>query len=157
LGKVGYRVILELLRFGREVVAIEVNEEGRFIEEVKSLGVVPVIIGDATRSEFLHKAGVIYADAILPATDDQLANLEIALDAREINPDLKVVMRMFDVELARKVEKGFGIHKNLQRGLSSLGDRGIWKWREPLLEYFRNCGPNHFIVQLFYGGHSIQN
>ncbi len=46
----------------------------------------------------------------LPATDDQLANLEIALDAREINPGIKVVMRMFDVEFARKVEKGFGIH-----------------------------------------------
>lgn len=109
LGKVGYRVILELLRFGKDVVAIEMDPEGQFIEKIKALD-VPVIIGDATRSEFLHKAGVEFADAILPATDDQLANLEVALDAREINPGIKVVMRMFDVELARKVEKGFGIH-----------------------------------------------
>jgi len=109
LGKVGYRVILELLRFGRDVVAIEMDPEGQFIEKIKALD-VPLIIGNATRSEFLHKAGVASADAILPATDDQLANLEIALDAREINPEIKVVMRMFDVELARKVQKGFGIH-----------------------------------------------
>jgi Trk K+ transport system NAD-binding subunit len=109
LGKVGYRVILELLRFGKDVVAIEHDPEGRFIEKVKNLE-VPVIIGDATRSDFIRMAGVEHADAILPATDDQLANLEIALDAREINPEIKVVMRMFDVELARKVEKGFGIH-----------------------------------------------
>ena len=109
LGKVGYRVVLELLRFGKDVVAIEVNEQGRFIEKVQALN-VPIIIGDARRSENLRKAGVEYADSIVPATDDQLANLEIALDAREINPGIKVVIRMFDQELAAKIEKGFGIH-----------------------------------------------
>ena len=109
LGKVGYRVVLELLRFGKDVVAIETNEEGRFIEKVRAMD-IPVIIGDATREDFLQKAGVMDADAIIPATDDQMANLEIALDARELNPNIKVVMRMFDVEFARKVEKGFGIH-----------------------------------------------
>jgi Trk K+ transport system NAD-binding subunit len=45
-----------------------------------------------------------------PCTNDELANLDIALDARELNPSLKVVMRMFDAELAARVEKGFGIH-----------------------------------------------
>ncbi|MBN2043370.1 MAG: NAD-binding protein [Anaerolineales bacterium] len=109
LGKVGYRVILELLRFGKDVVAVEIDEKGRFFDKVMALN-VPVILGDATRSENLRKAGVQYADAILPATNDQMANLEIALDAREINPGIKVVMRMFDQEFARKVEKGFGIH-----------------------------------------------
>jgi Trk K+ transport system NAD-binding subunit len=39
-----------------------------------------------------------------------LTNLDIALDAREINPNIKVVMRMFDADLAKRVEKGFGIH-----------------------------------------------
>ena len=109
LGKVGYRVLLELLRFGVEVVAIEIDENGPFVEKVKQLG-VPVIIADARRSDHLRKAGVEVADAIVPATNDQLSNLEIALDAREINPGIKVVIRMFDMELASKVEKGFGIH-----------------------------------------------
>jgi Trk K+ transport system NAD-binding subunit len=109
LGKVGYRVMLELLKYGRDVVAIETNEIGRFIEKAKALG-IPVILGDARRSDFIRQAGVEYADAIIPATDDELGNLEIALDAREINPDIKVVMRMFNSDLARRVEKGFGIH-----------------------------------------------
>jgi Trk K+ transport system NAD-binding subunit len=109
VGKVGYRVILELLRYGRDVVAIEVNEEGRFHEKVRALN-VPLIIADARRSEVLVSAGVDHADSIIPATDNELGNLEIALDARGINPGIKVVMRMFDMELAKKVEKGFGIH-----------------------------------------------
>ncbi len=109
IGKVGYRVILELRKFGREIVAIEANPDGRFVEKVKHLG-VPIILTDARRSENIRKAGVEKADAIIPCTDDELTNLDIALDAREINPDISVVMRMFDSDLARRIEKGFGIH-----------------------------------------------
>ena len=109
LGKVGFRVVLELLKFGREVVAIELAPEGRFVEKAKALG-VPVIIADARRSSNLIKAGVERADVIVPCTDNELANLDIALDARELNPGIKVVMRMFDADFARRVEKGFGIH-----------------------------------------------
>ncbi len=108
LGKVGYRVILELLKFEREAVAVEIDPDGRFVEKAESLS-VPVIIADARRSENLVKAGVKRAAAIIPCTFDELANLDIALDARELNPDIKVVMRMFDTDLARRIEKGFGI------------------------------------------------
>ena len=109
MGKVGYRVALELMKFNREVVAIEANPEGRFLEKTKALG-IPVIIADARRSENLLKAGVEKADAVIPCTDNELTNLDIALDAREINPNAKIVMRMFDPDLAQRVEKGFGIH-----------------------------------------------
>jgi hypothetical protein len=39
-----------------------------------------------------------------------VANLDIALNARDSNPGIKVVMSMFDEDLALRVEKGFGIH-----------------------------------------------
>jgi len=109
LGKVGFRVTQELLKFGRDVVGIDVNLEGRFVEKAKGLD-IPVIIADARRTESLVTAGVERADVIIPCTDDDLANLDIALDARELNPSIKVVMRLFDPDLARRVEKGFGIH-----------------------------------------------
>lgn len=112
LGKVGYRTAVELLKFDRDVVGIESDENGRFVENTKALG-IPVIIADARRQEHLFKAGVEKADAIIPCTDDELTNLDIALDAREVNPSIKVVLRMFDPDLARRVEKGFGIHTAL--------------------------------------------
>lgn len=112
LGKTGYRTALELLRFKRDVVAVEGNENGRFVEQAKALG-IPVIIADARQPENLTKAGVTRADAIIPCTDDELTNLDIALDARELNPSIKVVLRMFDPDLARRVEKGFGIRTAL--------------------------------------------
>jgi voltage-gated potassium channel len=109
LGKVGYRTALELLKFNREVVGIESNDDGRFLTALRDRG-IPVLIGDASRPEFLERAGVRRADAIIPATDNELANLDIALHAREMNPQIKVVLRMFDPDLAERVEKGFGIH-----------------------------------------------
>jgi Trk K+ transport system NAD-binding subunit len=108
-GSVGYRVALELLKFERDVVAIDSNTSGRFVEKAL-VHHIPVIIADARLPETLIKAGVETADAIIPCTNDELANLDIALDARELNPKIKVVMRMFDPDLARRVEKGFGIH-----------------------------------------------
>lgn len=109
LGKLGYRAARQLLDFGREVVTIESNSEGRFVEQAKALG-IPAIIADARRPESLIEAGIERADAIVPCTDDELTNLDIALDARELNPEVKVVMRLFDPDLAARVEKGFGIH-----------------------------------------------
>jgi len=108
VGKVGYRVAQQVLAFGREVVAIEHDPECRFVEKAYAWG-IPMIIANARRSENLVKAGVKRADVIIPCTDDELTNLDIALDARELNPDIKVVMRMFDADLAKRVEKGFGI------------------------------------------------
>lgn len=109
VGRLGYRTVVELLKFGREVIGIESDPNGKFVEQTLALG-VPVIIADAGRSENLRKAGIDRADAIIPCTDNELRNLDIALDAREANPNIKVVMRMFDADLAQRVEKGFGIH-----------------------------------------------
>ncbi len=58
----------------------------------------------------MERAGIRRADAIIPATDNELVNLDIALHAREMNPKIKVVLRMFDPDLAERVEKGFDIH-----------------------------------------------
>jgi len=102
IGHVGYRVTEELCRLGEDVVALEQDEGDTFVETIRALG-VPVLIGDARRDELLVKVGVARAKAIVCATGDDLANLEIALDAKRMNPNVRVVMRMFDQRLAGKV------------------------------------------------------
>jgi Trk K+ transport system NAD-binding subunit len=109
LGKVGYRVTLQLLRMQHEVVGIERDPDGIFLDRLRAEG-VPILVGDARRSDLLEKAGVRVASAVVACTEDDLTNLEIALEARELNPGVKIVMRMFDEQLAERVRKGFGIH-----------------------------------------------
>jgi voltage-gated potassium channel len=109
MGKVGYRVTKELLQLGEDVIGIEQNPELPFLEEVRQLN-VPILLGDARRQDLLDKARVADASAIVVCTEHDLTNLDIALEARELNPSIKVVMRMFDGSLAGRVRRGFGIH-----------------------------------------------
>ncbi len=102
LGHIGYRVVEELHRLGSELVAVERNGGAIFVETVRALG-VPVHVGDARRDDLLAATGVANAKAIVCATNDDLANLEIAIDAKRMNPSIRVVMRMFDQGMAAKV------------------------------------------------------
>ena len=108
VGRVGYRVITELLNQGETVVAVNAHENEEWIEPFRKHGVA-VLIADARQRQTLIDAGVARASSIVACTSDDLTNLDIALDARDINPKIKVVMRMFDTKLADKVSKGFNI------------------------------------------------
>jgi len=109
LGKVGYRVVLQLLKMQQEVVGIERDTAGEFLDAIQRQGVA-VLKGDAREQSLLEKAGVRDASGIVVCTEDDLTNLEIALEAREVNPGIKVVMRMFDQQLAERIRRGFDIH-----------------------------------------------
>lgn len=106
LGRVGYRIAQELLAAKEAVVAIEKDGDSMFVEEMQDLG-VPVLIGEARLKKNLLLANVEQARAVILATNDDLANLDSALTAREIKPDIKVVLRLFDDTLATKVAGQF--------------------------------------------------
>jgi len=102
LGHVGYRVVEELHRLGEPIVALEKREDDSFLDAVRDMGIV-VHVGDARRDELLMATGMARAKAVVCATNDDMVNVEIALDAKRMNPQIRVVMRMFDQRLARKV------------------------------------------------------
>lgn len=102
LGKLGYRTFLLLRKLGVPVCVVEQDAQSQFVDEVRREG-SPFIIGDARRDVLIERAGVARARAIVIATNNDLANLEIALDARRLAPGIRVVLRMFDQALADKV------------------------------------------------------
>lgn len=104
LGNVGVRVVEHLKGLGEDVVAIENNKESRFSYEVSGYD-VPVLVGDARDLSTLEKASVKMAKAIVAVTDNDLVNIEAALTAREVNANIRVVLRMFDQRLARRMAK----------------------------------------------------
>ena len=109
LGRIGWRILLQLQRAGEDVVVIEKDGGGPFVKDARAMG-VPVIVDDATRDAVLDEVGVARARTIIISTQDDLANLEIALDARDRNPEIRVVLRMFNEQLMAKVKKAFNIH-----------------------------------------------
>jgi len=100
LGNVGFRCVQELLRLGHQVVAIEKDANGQFADTVRRMGAA-VIAGDATVLEVLKQARADRARAVLAVTSNELANLEIALLVRELNPEQRVVVRLNDPDFAQ--------------------------------------------------------
>lgn len=101
VGKVGYRIIRLLKEQGELVVGIEKNPDKYLTSELQDLG-VPIITGEARLKSTLNEVNVAQASAIIGATNDDLANMDIGLTAKEINPDIRVVLRIFDDTLAQK-------------------------------------------------------
>jgi Trk K+ transport system NAD-binding subunit len=106
VGKVGYHIIKGLLALREQVVAIDVKTESLTLDEIRDVG-VPIITGNARHQKVLQQAGVGLARVIVVVTDDDLANLDSALTARQINPAIQVVLRLFDHTLATKFAARF--------------------------------------------------
>ena len=117
LGNVGYRVVTRLHELGMVIAATEKVEDSRSIPQVRRLG-IPVVIGDARTPETLQTLNVAQARCVVVATDDDAANLETALNARAQNPGIRVVLRLFDPDLAERVERAFNIP--ISRSVSAL-------------------------------------
>lgn len=116
LGAVGHEVMQGLYKQGQPVVVVDHNEQGAFNQEARRLG-VPLIYGDINQSQTLRAANVQQARAIALLTGDDLANLKAALSARaeftsfhpNQQPPLRVVLRLFDLDLAEHIAETFDI------------------------------------------------
>jgi Trk K+ transport system NAD-binding subunit len=106
LGRLGIRVLEELQSAGTAVVGIEKDENGRFLPHARQLN-VPILVGDMKDDAVLVQAGIRHARAIVIATNDDMGNLEVALDSRRLNPEIRVVMGLFDQSIASKIANAF--------------------------------------------------
>ncbi|KOU38424.1 potassium channel family protein [Streptomyces sp. WM6378] len=102
MGKIGARVLVRLRELDIPVVCVESDPEARGIALARRLR-VPTVIGDVTQEGILESARIHRADALLALTSSDTTNLEAALYARSVKPDLRVVMRLYDDDFATAV------------------------------------------------------
>lgn len=107
LGHLGFRVVQKLYEMKERVVAVEQNPSADMFAAVQKMH-VPVIQADATRPSTLEDAGVPRAKTIILCTQNDSLNLQIALKARKINPNIQVVIRIFDEDFAQALHEQFG-------------------------------------------------
>jgi Trk K+ transport system NAD-binding subunit len=105
----GQKVVRELLKLEQEVIVIEKDETREEIMRLIERGTIPVIIGNARNVDTLMKANISRARALILTSKAEGLNMEIALKAKELNKDLKIVLRHFDVELGNKFTSALGI------------------------------------------------
>lgn len=107
LGHLGYRVVQHLNELGKKIAVIEMDPEDKLIDATREMG-IPVIQEDASRQSALEMAGIYKARAITVCIQEDAVNLQIAVKARKLNPNIEVVIRIFDEEFAHSIQQQFG-------------------------------------------------
>ncbi|WP_330338682.1 NAD-binding protein [Streptomyces sp. NBC_00557] len=102
LGKIGTRVLTRLRELNIPVVCVESDPEARGLATARRLR-VPVVLGDVTQEGVLESAKIHRAYALLAVTSADTTNLEAVLYARNVRPDLRVVLRLYDDDFATAV------------------------------------------------------
>lgn len=103
LGHVGYRIAELLHNLGESFVVITRDIRPEWRDTLVARAAL-FVEGDARAEANLRAAGIETARALFIVTDNDLINTEIALDAGKLNPELPVIVRIFDLYLAERVD-----------------------------------------------------
>ncbi len=106
LGGIGIQIARQLHFQGYEVVAIESDQNNRFLHCARSWG-IPVIIEDASLPSTLKAVNIKRAESLIAVTSHDTANLEITLTAKALAPDLKTIVRSSDPQFAQSMQEVF--------------------------------------------------
>ena len=107
LGNIGTQVVRELHALGFSVACVDPDPAAQGITLARRLG-LPTVIGDAFAEETLRAAGIDTCSALVAVTSNDIVNLETALQANALRANLRIVLRMFDDDLARRVQQTVG-------------------------------------------------
>jgi Trk K+ transport system NAD-binding subunit len=104
LGSVGAQIIGQLHDLGVDVVGIDKSADAAGVPMARRLG-IRVVVGEAHKEETLREAGIGTCQSIVSVTDSDIANLETALNARALAPSPRIVVRLYDDDLAARVQR----------------------------------------------------
>jgi len=108
LGHLGFRVARALHELDVPFICIQLDPTAALVSAVSDWR-VPIIAGDALKKDILRKAGIERAATLVVATSDDMMNLQIAIQARSLQPEIRTIVRLFDDDFAREMCKAFGI------------------------------------------------
>lgn len=109
LGRVGYAIIQKLVANNEDIIVIESDPDNKYLPALRSNG-ISVLVGDATLTHYLIDAGVVKSKALICAIDSDMTNLEIGLNARAENNNIRLILRISDNSTAQEMQKRFNIN-----------------------------------------------
>ena len=101
-GRIGSRVVSELIAANKTFVVIDDSEEGaRRLDEQG----VPHILGIATEEDHLEEANIAKAESLVAALNSDAENLLLTMTASGLSSSIRIIARVHDPDNARKFRK----------------------------------------------------
>ncbi len=121
LGEVGLRLCLVLRACGIPVIAIERDEDGELLGLAKGLG-LPVLVGRGSDPSLMDRLSLPKARAVAAVTADDLENIAVAMAARSVHREIRVVLRVGDGEVANETRSllPLGLIRDVHRIAAAL-------------------------------------
>jgi len=121
LGHVGLRLCLVLRACGIPVIAVERDEDGELLGLAKKLGLA-VLVGRGSDPSLMERMSLPKARAVAAVTADDLENIAVAMAARSVHRDVRVVLRVGDGEVANETRSllPLGLVRDVHRIAAAL-------------------------------------
>ena len=102
-GQIGYRLARELHARGVPVLGVERDSDAPCIRLARTAG-IPVAIGRGDDRETLERVGIRRCAAVAAVTSSDLVNVAVGLAADDLAPDIPLVLRLGDGEVATETD-----------------------------------------------------
>ena len=146
LGRVGYRIASQLLDLGQPVTGIDTTTSP-LVTILIERG-MPCIIGDVHDKEVLRRAGVPRAQAVLACTNQDLVNIEAVFHVRELNPQARIVLRLFEDSIADEIQETFDVKAVISRSAVAAAAFAHAAIGMEVLETFNLKDHTYFLTKL---------
>jgi hypothetical protein len=123
LGRLGYFIVEELIKRNEKIIIIEQNEGARHLDYFRHRG-VNIYIGDGRLPKVLSDTGIAKAKALISVISNDFVNVEIGLNSQVFQPNLKLILRIFDEQMAKKIKEQLNITHTLS--LSAITDENFY-------------------------------
>ncbi|MBD2054439.1 NAD-binding protein [Oculatella sp. FACHB-28] len=149
LGRTGYKIFSLLKQQGALVVGISDSPVEVLRERLHGLDVdheADVVVGDLRSAGTLLAAGVKEAHTLVLATRDDALNLAVLIQARVLNPRIRIISRLFNTSLGDRLDHTLPDHASMSVAalsapvfaFAAMGNRAIGQ-----LQLFHQIWPIH--------------
>jgi Trk K+ transport system NAD-binding subunit len=149
-GRIGGAVIDLLVHAGKHVVVVDPSPDPSLMRLARKKA-IDLLTGDATHEDVLELCNIPHASALVVLTNNDPGNLEIALGARALRPDVRLVVRMENRTFAQATAQLFGIATFSPAALSGPAFAGLARFPGSLGRVTYG-GVEHTIVRRREGG-----
>ncbi len=115
MGRTGYKIFCLLRQQGASVVGVSdrplcTDIVGADTSIVKNDTDASILVGDLRTADVLLAAGVKEAQALVLASSDDALNLAVLMQARVLNPHIRIINRLFNTGLGDRLDQSLPHH-----------------------------------------------